>query len=120
MTKWMMIFAVVMGAGAALAQTAQIPDFSDRAKKGQALFLTNCSVCHGDTALGTDSGPPLIHFFYRPGHHDDNAIRSAVKNGVEAHHWEYGDMPPVTGISDAERTSLVAFIRELQRANGIK
>jgi len=29
-------------------------------------------------------------------------------------------MPPVEGVTEAEKEMLVAFIRELQRANGIK
>jgi hypothetical protein len=43
----------------------------------------------------------------------------AVKNGVRAHHWRFGDMPPVEGVSDEDATKIVAYVRELQRANGI-
>jgi len=42
-----------------------------------------------------------------------------VRNGVRAHHWKFGSMPPVDGITDAEDGTIVAYVRALQRANGI-
>lgn len=95
------------------------PAFSESATLGQALFDTHCVACHGAYATGSKQGPPLIHPFYRPRHHDDTAIVRAIKNGVIAHHWQFGDMAPVTGLSDSEVIDLISFLRELQRANGI-
>jgi hypothetical protein len=43
----------------------------------------------------------------------------AVKNGVRAHHWRFGDMPPVDGLTQSDVMNIVAYVRELQRANGI-
>ena len=42
-----------------------------------------------------------------------------AKNGVIAHHWDFGDMPPVAGVSGAEVTQIIAYIRDLQREGGI-
>lgn len=120
MKKLFVAALVVMSTSVALAQTAIMPKFSVAGAKGHILFKEKCAACHGETALGTDIGPPLIHPFYRPGHHNDDQIRVAVTVGVEAHHWDFGDMPPIEGVSDEQQETLVVFIRELQRANGVK
>ena len=44
----------------------------------------------------------------------------AARNGVRAHHWPFGDMPPVgQPLTDGELAAIIAYVRELQRANGI-
>ena len=86
---------------------------------GQAAFDANCATCHGVGALGTESGPPLVHGYYVPWHHDDHSIRRAVRNGVPSHHWFFGDMPPIVGVSDEELEQIILYIRERQRAGGI-
>ena len=86
---------------------------------GGQLFADNCSRCHGEAADGTNMGPPLVHRLYEPGHHADFAFHSAVKNGVVAHHWGFGDMPPVTGLSEDDVTRIIAYVRGLQREGGI-
>ncbi len=92
---------------------------SRSAQAGHVIFKDNCTACHGVEARGTEQGPPLIHPFYHPGHHADYAIRRAVEKGVKAHHWQFGDMPPVEDLSETQVTQIIAFIRETQRANGI-
>ena len=89
------------------------------AADGEALFSANCSECHGKTGEGTNRGPPLVHKIYEPGHHPDFAFLNAVRNGVRSHHWNFGDMPPVTGVSDDEVESIIAYVRNLQREGGI-
>ena len=86
---------------------------------GEEIFNANCSACHGLGAVGTDVGPPLVHDFYHPGHHSDVSIRSAVRVGVKQHHWFFGDMPPVAGVSPGDVEKIVCYIRETQRSNGI-
>jgi hypothetical protein len=39
---------------------------------------------------------------------------------VRAHHWRFGNMPPVDGVNRAEVEKIVAYVRALQRANGIE
>jgi mono/diheme cytochrome c family protein len=87
--------------------------------RGEQLFDNNCAVCHGPQATGTVNGPPLVHEIYEPGHHSDEAFRRAVAQGSPQHHWDYGDMPPVPGLSDDEVEDIIAYIRELQREAGI-
>lgn len=97
-----------------------VPAFSQTAQSGEIAFIDNCAACHGRNAAGTDQGPPLIHALYRPGHHSDAAIFAAAQNGVRAHHWRFGNMSPVAGITEAKLRWIVAYIREIQEANGIK
>ncbi|MCX2724259.1 cytochrome c [Roseibium salinum] len=105
--------------GAALVAVT-VPDLSSRALEGRALFQENCAACHGEKAGGRNGmGPPLVHKIYEPGHHADGAFLLAVMRGVRAHHWPFGDMPPVENVTDKDVEKIVAYVRELQRANGI-
>jgi mono/diheme cytochrome c family protein len=104
---------------ASLSSEVAVPELSEPGTRGQAAFNTYCSACHGSDAGGTNSGPPLIHKIYHPGHHGDMAFLLAARQGSRAHHWSFGDMPPVPGVSDAELADIIAFVREVQHANGI-
>jgi mono/diheme cytochrome c family protein len=87
--------------------------------KGESLFKGDCGPCHGQDAMGTDLGPPLIHPIYQPDHHSDASFYLAIRNGARSHHWMYGDMPPVQGVSDDDAKRIVAYIRRLQHQAGI-
>lgn len=97
-----------------------VPRLTASAQAGEALFQENCSACHGRNATGTDKGPPLVHKIYEPGHHGDTAFLMAARNGVRAHHWRFGDMPPVPGVSEEDVSNIVRYVREIQQANGIE
>jgi len=89
--------------------------------RGMQEFQKKCSVCHGKWAEGTaDKGPPLIHPYYEPSHHDDDSFFRAALSGVQAHHWHFGDMPPVIGVTNQDIKQIVQFIRWWQRENGIQ
>lgn len=106
---------------AAPSPATQLPAASlGAAENGTALFAANCAACHGSGAVGSDTGPPLVHKIYEPSHHDDGSFYRAVGEGVRSHHWPFGDMLPVPGISDAEVEQIITYVRELQRAAGIK
>ncbi|RYG89795.1 c-type cytochrome [Loktanella sp. IMCC34160] len=124
--------SVVMGQGrVAEAQTdpaaaaplveVTVPEMlGGNAEFGKLAFDTYCVDCHGQNAAGRDGyGPPLIHKIYEPSHHGDMAFLLAARNGVRAHHWRFGDMPPVEGITEGEVAAIVAYIRRLQQVNGI-
>ena len=97
-----------------------VPDLSIDAQVGQVAFEENCRVCHGPNAAGqVGSGPPLVHKIYEPSHHGDISFLRAAQYGVKAHHWRFGDMPPVEGITATQVAAIITYIRELQRANGI-
>lgn len=90
------------------------------AADGRALYDRHCARCHGPRGTGTDQGPPLVDRIYAPGHHPDAAFYRAVAHGVRAHHWHFGDMPALGGLSNAEVTAIIAYIRGLQRDAGIR
>jgi mono/diheme cytochrome c family protein len=100
---------------AALASIETPPDLT----AGETLFDTHCSACHGGKALGTDAGPPLVHIVYEPGHHADAAFVLAVQRGVRAHHWRFGDMPPLPAVSPEQTGEIIRYVRFLQRQVGI-
>ncbi len=83
--------------------------------KGQLLYEKYCSSCHGPELAGTDKGPPLIHPFYKPSHHGDRAFYRAALQGTRQHHWEFGDMAPVEGITRQKMDRIVPFIRYYQQ-----
>lgn len=87
---------------------------------GQQKFQAMCSECHGQWAEGTDKGPTLLHAYYRPAHHADEAFYRAATQGVKAHHWRFGDMPRVEGATREDIKPIIPFIRWLQRENGIQ
>lgn len=95
------------------------PELPAELATGRATFHARCATCHGFRATGSGRGPPLAHPVYRPAHHADAAFRLAVANGVRAHHWSYGDMPPVAGVEPAAVERIIAYVRWLQRQAGI-
>jgi mono/diheme cytochrome c family protein len=106
--------------GAALVDVAVPETFSTNAEIGKLAFDAKCAACHGANAAGQDGvAPPLVHKIYEPNHHGDASFLLAAKNGVRAHHWRFGNMPPVEGLTDGDVKMIVAYVRELQRANGI-
>lgn len=86
---------------------------------GLAAFDANCAQCHGDRALGTEQGPPLVHTIYEPSHHADLAFVMAAQRGVRAHHWQFGDMPPLPHLEHEQILSIIAYVRFLQEKVGI-
>lgn len=106
------------------AQSMQIPKPSEglmpNPARGKTLFAAQCAVCHGTDLRGSDKGPPMLHKVYEPSHHSDAAFQFAVKNGVRAHHWKFGDMPPVPGLTPDDTAHIIAFIRMEQRKVGIQ
>lgn len=92
---------------------------SGDATRGRQLFEANCASCHGIQGQGTDTGPPLVHEYYVPSHHANAAFQLAVTRGVQPHHWNFGPMPPVEGLSSEDVTDIVAYVRQLQRDAGL-
>jgi mono/diheme cytochrome c family protein len=106
--------------GGVLADVLLPEALSQNAQIGQLDFEAKCAACHGLNAAGQDGvAPPLVHIIYEPSHHGDEAFQRAAAMGVRGHHWPFGDMPAVEGVTRGDVTMIIAYIRELQRANGI-
>jgi len=108
-------------AGSTAIASVTVPDtLSANAVIGKTVYDAKCAACHAPSGVGqVDMAPPLVHIIYEPSHHGDEAFQRAAAFGVRAHHWRFGDMPPVKGVTRGDVTMVVAYIRELQRANGI-
>lgn len=87
---------------------------------GATLYAANCASCHGADLKGTSIGPSQLSIVYEPGHHSDDSYRSAILNGVQPHHWNFGPMAPVPGLSDQQIESIIAFIRKVQAEQGFE
>ena len=110
-----------VGSGPPMVAISLPGTLSARALAGQQTWETSCASCHGRNAAGQEGiAPPLVHIIYEPGHHGDESFQRAVALGVRAHHWPFGDMPPVEGLSRRDVAEIIAYVRELQRANGIR
>ena len=98
-----------------------VPELSGNAAIGARVYAARCSACHGANAAGNQGrGPPLVHPYYAGGHHGDMAFVMAAQRGVRSHHWRFGDMPPVEGITRAEVDMVIAYVQALQAANGLR
>ena len=107
--------------GASAMVLISVPDtLSSSGKLGKRIFEEQCASCHGRNAAGQEGvAPPLIHKIYEPSHHGDESFQRAVALGVRAHHWPFGNMPPIEGLTRADVSTVITYVRELQRANGI-
>lgn len=115
---------VVVAAVAAAVLTATTAacgaDDADGASSGGAVYDANCALCHGADLRGTERGPSLLSIVYEPAHHPDESIRSAIANGVSPHHWDFGPMPIIGGLSAAEVDAVIAHVRSVQVAQGFE
>ena len=95
------------------------PGLMPNPNMGKPLFENKCASCHGVDLNGSDKGPPMLNKIYEPSHHADVSFQIAAKAGVRAHHWRFGDMPPVADVTPDEVAHITAYIRMHQRKAGI-
>ena len=110
------VIAALSGAliSSAAAQGWKIPQPSaglmpDPAQ-GKGLYAQHGAACHGTDLKGSGKGLPLLHKVYEPSYHADIAFQLAVASGVRAHHWQFGDMVPVPGLTPDDVAHITAFV----------
>lgn len=97
-----------------------MPTLDKTFDKGAQLYTENCAQCHGKTLGGVvGNGPPFVHGYYNSGHHGDAAFYRAVSEGVQAHHWRFGDMPKIESLTRDDAQRIVAYIRAVQKYNDV-
>ena len=125
---WRYAFFTLIGmamAAPAVAQDGMVAvqkpaQLSPQAEQGRIAFGKTCASCHGDWGQGNArQGPPLIHKIYESSHHGDMAFLMAMAQGTRQHHWRFGNMPPQPTVGREEALAIIAFVREVQKANGI-
>jgi mono/diheme cytochrome c family protein len=116
------IVVVLVGCGGddADGEAGDITSADAVVEDGAAAFAASCASCHGSDLRGTDRGPSLLSEVYEPGHHPDDAFRAAIARGSRAHHWDFGDMPPVPGLEPDEIDAVIAFVRDRQETHGLE
>jgi len=112
--------AIAATSSVALAESVSPPEnMPFQYAVGYEQFEANCAGCHGPDLGGTDEGPPLMHRYYKPSHHNNAAFYRAIKTGSAQHHWSFGDMKPVEGVTDKQAKQIIEFVRWYQRENGL-
>ena len=104
----------------AFDEGAGVPASSLSAQAGRIAFAEECAGCHGRLAGGTERGPDLIQPAYGRRARSDAQFRRAVREGMPARRGGYGEMPAVKGVSERRLDRMIAFLREVQRVNGIR
>ena len=112
------IALVVAACGSASADSE--PAEPARSDPGAELYESNCASCHGSDLRGTDKGPSHLSIVYEPGHHGDDAFRSAIVNGAQQHHWDFGDMAAIPGLDDDEIDDIISYVRSEQERQGFE
>lgn len=93
---------------------------TDADSEGAQVYQESCASCHGSDLRGTDQGPSQFSVVYEPNHHSDASYRAAIVDGVVAHHWGFGDMPPIEGLDDRQIDAVIAYIRSQQDEHGFE
>ena len=108
----------VVGCSSDATPTAQVGGSGET--NGADVYAASCASCHGSDLRGTDKGPSHLSIVYEPGHHGDDSFRSAIANGAPQHHWTFGDMAPIEGLSNEQVEAVIAFVRAEQERLGLE
>ena len=123
--RGMLVLFILMGVAFPVAgkpldpASIKTPKMTPELNLGKMNYDALCASCHGKNAAGTDKGPTFLHKVYHPGHHSDGAFFIAPMKGARAHHWPFGDMKPVKGITEGQIRKIVPYIRAIQKENGL-
>ncbi len=86
------------------------------AAAGADVYRANCAGCHGAEGEGAAQGPPLVDEMYFEDVFPDAALVDAVRNGARSDAWDFPLMPAMPGLSSADLSDVLAYVRALQAA----
>lgn len=89
-------------------------------ERGAEVYAETCASCHGTDLQGTNKGPSHLSIVYEPNHHNDDSFRSAIANGSPQHHWPFGDMPAIEGLSADDVDAVIVYVRAEQERQGFE
>ena len=116
----MALLVVACGGAADDNEPGIPPQDPELVELGADLYQATCAECHGSDLRGTDKGPSHLSVVYQPNRHADVAFLLAVQRGSPAHHWQFGAMLPVEGLTPDDVAAIVAYVREQQRLEGFE
>ncbi|HEV2387427.1 MAG TPA: cytochrome c [Candidatus Acidoferrales bacterium] len=108
--NWLCTTALILGA-AGFAWAAPAGD----AKAGKAVYQKSCATCHGMNGEGKEAIAKMLHTTMKPlgskevQDKSDAELKKAVTGGI-------GKMQPVKGLSEKQVNDVIAYVRELGRA----
>ena len=125
-TRTILLSVIVVGlmttaCGSTMGEEPEVPiQDPSLVAAGEPLYSAECAECHGSDLRGTSQGPSHLSIIYAPGRHVDFAFQRAIQFGSPQHHWSYGPMKSVEGLSDDDIAAITAFVRENQRVQGFE
>ena len=116
------IIAAALGLGGCGSGDGDTPaaEEPESIQLGAEVYAETCASCHGADLQGTDKGPSHLSIVYEPNHHTDASFRSTIANGAAQHHWNFGDMPPISGLTGEDVEAVIAFVRSEQERQGFE
>lgn len=105
---------------AACGSDAPTNSAGSQVERGGEVYAESCASCHGVDLRGTDKGPSHLSIVYEPNHHTDDSFRSAIADGAPQHHWNFGDMEPVEGLTEDDIEAVIAYVRAEQERQGFE
>ncbi len=119
-TVLLTVFAALLVACGTAAEPATVAFDPALIAVGGDLYEASCASCHGSDLRGTAQGPSHLSEVYEPNHHGDAAFTLAVLQGSRAHHWNFGDMPAIDGLTAEDVEAIIAFVRDRQQSEGFE
>ena len=87
---------------------------------GEQRYAQRCAMCHGADLRGSRIGPSHLSSVFGPEQTTDAMFADAIRNGGRSGRFpQYDAMPAVPGLSNHEITSIIAYVRSVQRAQGL-
>lgn len=87
---------------------------------GQQRYAQRCAMCHGADLRGTGIGPSHLSVAFGPEQASDAMFADTIRNGGKSSRFpQFDRMPAVPGLSDHEITSIIAYVRSQQQAQGL-
>ena len=88
--------------------------------KGRSIFNSTCATCHSVSLQGGSMAPSMLQAAFAPAQLPDSAISQAIQNGVNDNRFGKGPMPAQPSVHPKDIPAVIAYIRWVQQANGIK
>lgn len=100
--------------------TVTVPELNVAQTRGREIFNGTCATCHGIDAIGdTDTGPPLMHPYYRMETLPSDMVRRAIILGKAQDKWKYGHMPAQIKLSENEISDVVKYFDAMRENNSL-